>query len=177
MDKIGLLVVEKRYGADNKDMYFGGFKKIVNGYKDGMINKEDICNQYSSINNNAYRDNIHSRNNKLIASGYTEILSLIKNNMIKLDEQKILDSIGDTNKNLYDNNYITKDNYDNINSGKYAGLLNKYIKIYKKDPLKLRINDINEKINKIYNAAEIFSKSGTDNEEDVKMSERTRELY
>ena len=145
MDKIGSLIVEKKYGTDNGDISFGGFKKVVDGYKNGLISQRDIYDEYTFINNHAYRDNIHSKNNKLTASRYIEILSLISNNMIGLDEQKILDSISDTNKNLYYKDYITKDNYDNIILSRYAGLLNKYINVYKKDPLKLRINDINEK--------------------------------
>ena len=177
MDKIGSLIVEKKCGTDNDDISFGGFKKVVDGYKNGLISQRDIYDEYNFINNHAYRDNIHSKNNKLIASRYIEILSLISNNIIGLDEQKILDSISDTNKNLYYKDYITKDNYDNIILSRYAGLLTKYINVYEKDPLKLRINDINEKIKNIYNAENIFSKSGTDDEEDVKMLERTRELY
>ena len=121
LDKIDSLVVEKKYGADNEDMIFAGFKKVLDGYKNGIISKKDIYDKYTDINNNTYRDNIYSKNNKLIASGYREILFLINNDMIKLDEEKILDSIKDANKNLYNKDYITKDNSDNVIPSKYTG--------------------------------------------------------
>ena len=150
MDKICSLVVEKKYGADNDDKDFGDFKKIVDGYKDGLISKKDIFDEYNSINNNTNPNNIHFENNKFIASRYKEILSLIADNTIKLAEQKILDSIVETNTNILDKDYFTEGKYDNIISSTYTRLLDKYINIYEKDPLKLRINDINKKKKHIY---------------------------
>ena len=169
LDKIGSLVVEKKYGADNDDKDFGGFKKTVDAYKNGMISKKDIFDEYNSINNDTNPNNIHFKNNKFIASGYKEILSLIADDGIKLDEQKILDSIVETNTNLLDKDYFTKDKYDNIIPSTYTGLL--------EDPLKLQITDINKKINNIYTAAETVSKGGTDDKKDVKILKQTIELY
>ena len=178
LDKIDSLVAGKKYGVISNAMDLGGFKKIVDGYKDGMISKRDIYKKYIYINKHTYlNDNLYSQNNNLIALGYTKLLSLIADNIIKPDEEKILDGIEKTNTDLLNKDYITKDKDNNIIPGTYAGLLNKYIKIYKKDSFMLHINDINKHINNIYDATKAFSRSGTDDEKDKKMLERSVKLY
>ena len=101
LDNIGLLVFGKNYGTDNEDKVFTGFKKAIDSYENGMVSKKDIYDKYIEISNNTGLENIYSKSNKLISSGFKEILSLINNDIIKLDEEKILDSIKDTDQDLY----------------------------------------------------------------------------
>ena len=166
LDKIGSLVIKKKFGANDEDKVFGGYKKIIDGYKDGLISKKDIYDGYNNINRNTYLDDTHSKNNKIIASGFKEILSLISSDMIKFDEEKILDSIRDTNKSLHNKEYVIKDKKYNIIPLKYKGLLNKYVNVYEKNPFELRINDINKKKDMIYDAAKIFSKGRAGDDRD-----------
>ena len=177
LDKIGSIVFNKKYGANNEDRVFGGFKKAIDNYEKGIISKKDLYNKYIEISNNTNLYDIYSKNNKLISSGFKEILFFISSSIAKFDEKKILDGIKDTNKNLYNKEYVTKNKKGEIIPIKYRGLLNKYINIYKKNPPKLRINEVDAKIHNTYDGLELFNKGGVDDEEDLKMKERTLELF
>ena len=164
----------KRYNPKpGQEMVFDGFNNIIDDYQSGILSFYDVNAMFKNLNksvelNNKYYD-------VLVCNGINQVLSLIYDGSIKYNEKAIINSIKNTNKELFNKKYYTTDSKGKIILSDYNAILNKLVSGFNNDPSSININKIHNMLNKLSNTMDNFDFKNLKNDREA--FERTKKLY
>ena len=121
-------------------------------------------------------DNKYNENNQLVLEGLQKILDLINNGSIKRNEIKIIDSIKNISQAIMNEKYYTTSNSGNIVPSDYTGFFNKLFIDFNKNPSLLKLDDIDNILNELYNATYNFDLNNNEKFYQESIG-RTKKLY
>ena len=122
----------KRYNPKpGQEMVFDGFNNIIDDYQSGILSFYDVNAMFKNLNKSVELNNKYY---VLVRNGINQVLSLIYDGSIKYNEKAILNSIKNTNKELFNKKYYTTDSKGEIILSDYNAILNKLVSGFNNDP-------------------------------------------
>ena len=147
MDKFIKEVIGKPYNPKpGKKKVFEGLNDIIDKYKRGLLNVEDIEDIRKNLNKSisSEEESKNKETNTIVRDSIIILDRLIFDNKIKYHTKKILENIVKTDKILTDEEYYNYDDEGNVRSFHYNDLLDKNISMFKKNPSLLELDELNK---------------------------------
>ena len=177
LDKIPRSLIGKNINPmPNKVDAFIGYKHVIDNYKSGDWSRYRISNYFNNVQDSLEADNKYNENNQLVLEGLQKILDLINNGSIKRNEIKIIDSIKNISQAIMNEKYYTTSNSGNIVPSDYTGFFNKLVIDFNKNPSLLKLDDIDNILNELYNATYNFDLNNNEKFYQESIG-RTKKLY